>query len=73
MRFALYHDMGTEIHKLDKNHKADKNHIMRILRFLGRVVSEILAILLAVLCAHMTRIERGSMPMRTAFGGFSRF
>ena len=60
-------------HKGGKNHKPGKNHIMRLLRFFERCVGAILADLCAVRYAHMTRIERGPIPMRLAFGGFSRF
>lgn len=73
MRFSLYHDMGTEIHKLDKNHKDGKNHIIWLLRFCGRFVGAILADLCAVRYAHMTRICLGLMPLRVSFCGFSRF
>ena len=73
MRFALYHDMGTEIHKLGKNHKLDKNHIIGLLRFCGRFVGAILADLCAVRYAHVTRISLVLMPLCVAFGGFSRF
>lgn len=78
MRFALYHDMRTEIHKLAqkpqarpkttktaKNHKDGKNHIIGLLRFCGRFVGATLAILHAVRYAHGTRISLGfDAPMR---------
>ena len=67
------HKLAQKNHKGGKNHKPGKNHIMRLLRFFERCVGAILADLCAVRYAHMTRIERGPIPMRLAFGGFSRF